>query len=379
MLPMMLPPPHIPEGSQRTRSVAQAGAKTPRSIQAVTFVDIETTGLDRTRHEIVEVAAIRVDLHTLDIQSEYQTRVAPEHLDTADAEALSVCGFSSEAWQGAGTLRDALLSMDPLLDGALVAGHNVTFDWGFLEVGFRRAGLLLPRVDYHRLDTASLAWPLFATGEVASLSLDTLAQHFGLLRPRPHRALADARLALELARRLRERMTCGAGVAALEADERQIIDALLARLQMGRSQYGNWKVVDGRNYPSEAYAEMLDGMHYLAAELVKLRRLERERRRRVYVCHPYADDPRGNTEVVRRISRRLIAEGVVPLAPHLYLPQLLNETTDRELALALCLELLATCDEVRVYGNVVTNGMERELREAKRLGLRAHFVREVLS
>jgi hypothetical protein len=42
-----------------------------------------------------------------------------------------------------------------------------------------------------------------------------------------------------------------------------------------------------------------------------------------------------------------------------------------------CLELLATCDEIRVFGDLVTEGMERELREAKRLGLPAHFVREV--
>ena len=65
------------------------------------------------------------------------------------------------------------------------------------------------------------------------------------------------------------------------------------------------------------------------------------------------------------------------IAPHLYLPQLVDEASRREQALALCLELLGTCDEVRVFGDLVTEGMERELREAKRLGLPAHFVREV--
>jgi len=69
----------------------------------------------------------------------------------------------------------------------------------------------------------------------------------------------------------------------------------------------------------------------------------------------------------------------MPVAPHLYLPQLVDESSEREQALQLCLELLGTCDEVRVYGDSVTEGMERELREAKRLGLHAHFVREVLA
>ena len=77
------------------------------------------------------------------------------------------------------------------------------------------------------------------------------------------------------------------------------------------------------------------------------------------------------------ISQFIIDDGALPIAPHLYLPQLIDETTRREQALALCLELLATCDEVRVFGDLVTEGMERELREAKRLGIHAHFVREV--
>ena len=122
---------------------------------------------------------------------------------------------------------------------------------------------------------------------------------------------------------------------------------------------------------------MLDGLHYTAAELVRRRRIEAVRRRRVYVCHPFANDPAGNIERVRAISKFLIDDGALPIAPHLYLPQLIDETTGREQALALCLELLATCDEVRVFGEIVTEGMERELREAKRLGLPAHFVREL--
>ena len=100
-----------------------------------------------------------------------------------------------------------------------------------------------------------------------------------------------------------------------------------------------------------------------------------QRVRRVYVCHPFASDPEGNIAKVRVLSQGLIAEGVLPIAPHLYLPQLIDEATGREHALSLCLELLATCDEVRVFGDIVTEGMERELREAKRLGILAARVR----
>jgi len=91
----------------------------------------------------------------------------------------------------------------------------------------------------------------------------------------------------------------------------------------------------------------------------------------------FANDPASNIERVRAISQFLIDDGALPIAPHLYLPQLVDEASGREQALALCLELLGTCDEVRVFSELVTEGMERELREAKRLGLPVHFVREV--
>ncbi|MGI5865793.1 MAG: exonuclease domain-containing protein [Myxococcales bacterium] len=357
------------------RDVSRSDVPPPQ--QALAFVDLETTGLDPSRHDILEIAVLRVDARSLEVLAQHDTLVAPERLEDVQPEALSVCGFSKAAWTNAVPLREALLAIAPLLEGALVAGHNVGFDWAFLQAGFARAGLTLPRVDYHRLDTASLAWPLVTSGELSSLSLDGLATLFGLERPRPHRALADARCALEVARRLAERMRIGGRVTALAVDEREICEALLSRLEQGRKQYGPWRVDDGRDYPSEAYVEVLDGLHYVAAELVRRRRAEGARRRRVYVCHPFADDPAGNIERVRVISRQLLDEGLMPVAPHLYLPQLVDESSEREQALQLCLELLGTCDEVRVYGDSVTEGMERELREAKRLGLHAHFVREV--
>jgi DNA polymerase-3 subunit epsilon len=374
MLPALTLPEHEAPALALSRDVPRSDIPQPQ--KAIVFVDLETTGLDPSRHDIVEVAAIRVDARSLEALAEHDTLVAPQRLEDAQPEALAVCGFSKAAWTNAVPLGDALRAIAPLLDGALVAGHNVAFDWAFLEAGFRRAGLTLPQVDYHHLDTASLAWPLVASGELPSLSLDGLATLFGLERPRPHRALADARCALEVARRLAERMRLGGRVTALAADERQSCEALLARLEQGRKQYGPWRVDDGRDDPSEAYAEVLDGLHYVAAELVRQRRVEGSRRRRVYVCHPFANDPAGNIERVRVISRRLLDEGLMPVAPHLYLPQLLEEGSERERALSLCLELLATCDEVRVFGGLVTAGMERELREAKRLGLPAHFIPE---
>lgn len=61
-------------------------------------------------------------------------------------------------------------------------------------------------------------------------------------------------------------------ISALPADERAILESLLDRMEEGRSKYGPWSVEDGRNYPYEALQEVLDCLHYCAAELVRLGR-----------------------------------------------------------------------------------------------------------
>jgi hypothetical protein len=62
----------------------------------------------------------------------------------------------------------------------------------------------------------------------------------------------------------------------------------------------------------------------------------------------------------------LVVEGHLPIAPQLYLPAFLDETTERNLALQFCLRLVALADEVRVYGEP-TAGMRLEIDEARRL------------
>jgi hypothetical protein len=156
------------------------------------------------------------------------------------------------------------------------------------------------------------------------------------------------------------------------SDESTILGLLSERMSEGRRVYGPWQVDDGRRYPREALAEVLDALHYCAAELVRLDRAtptSQPRARKVYVCHPFADDPVANAERVRGICIALLDRGLVPVAPQLYLPQFVDELSGRERALTLCLALLEDCHEVRVYGSTITAGMHREIAHAKSLGI----------
>lgn len=78
------------------------------------FVDVETTGLDPERHELLEVAAVRVHPHTLEPLDHASARVRPGRLADANPRALEVNGYTDEAWRDAVTHRHAR-AMEPAL------------------------------------------------------------------------------------------------------------------------------------------------------------------------------------------------------------------------------------------------------------------------
>ncbi|WP_394845160.1 3'-5' exonuclease [Pendulispora brunnea] len=238
-------------------------------IPPLTFIDLKTTGPDPEAHEIVEIGLIRVDPKTLEVQAEFEALVAPQRLEVADPDALGACGFAPSAWAKARSLREVLAAVFAWIDGAVVAGHHVAFDWAFLEQAFRRLGLARLRADHPRIDTVSLVWPLLAAGKVDSLGLHVVAEHLRIDRPRPYRALADARCALEIARRLRTQIDVGARIDKLVADEKKIVNTLVDRMIAGQKEYGPWHVDDGRNNPREALLEVVDALNYVGAELVR--------------------------------------------------------------------------------------------------------------
>ena len=82
----------------------------------------------------------------------------------------------------------------------------------------------------------------------------------------------------------------------------------------------------------------------------------------VYICSPYRDSPRVNVMRVRQYCKFAVSKGRIPLAP-----QFLSEINERGKAMSMNLELLRLCDEVWVFGERITEGMETEIAHAERL------------
>jgi hypothetical protein len=120
---------------------------------------------------------------------------------------------------------------------------------------------------------------------------------------------------------------------------------------------------------------------YRQAQKAKFRKkYEMTHRKKVYVVSPYAGDVQGNIEAAKRYCRYVIAQGCMPVASHLLYPRILkdDEPEERELGLMFGLALLAMTDEVWVFSeHGISDGMQQEIHEAKRLKKTVRIIREV--
>ena len=90
----------------------------------------------------------------------------------------------------------------------------------------------------------------------------------------------------------------------------------------------------------------------------------------VYICSPPAGEMVKNQKSIRTYCRFAVDTGYVPIAPHIYFPQFMNDRSsrERELTLFMAAILLSKCAELWVFGEEITGGMSIEIRKAKSKG-----------
>ena len=96
------------------------------------------------------------------------------------------------------------------------------------------------------------------------------------------------------------------------------------------------------------------------------------RKKLVYICSPCRGDIEKNIEKAQRYCREAVElwDDVIPIAPHVYFTQFLDDTKPEERAagMDMGLSLLAMCDELWVYGiENPSEGMRNEIEYAAEL------------
>ncbi|MFA6586260.1 MAG: 3'-5' exonuclease [Candidatus Paceibacterota bacterium] len=165
------------------------------------FIDIETTGLDVIKHEIIEIGCV-ITTPKFKVIEKFELKIKPEHIENANPTALKVNHYKEEDWISAYTLKEGMNIFLKKVKDCIMIGQNVAFDVSFLESNFSKIGLE-NTMHYHKLDTISIAWAkLHRKPSIKHFSLREMCKYFDIKNERPHSALSDAYATFELYKKL---------------------------------------------------------------------------------------------------------------------------------------------------------------------------------
>ncbi|GAC1354797.1 MAG: hypothetical protein NVSMB38_34000 [Ktedonobacteraceae bacterium] len=146
-------------------------------------IDTETTGLRPGPDRVIEVACVRV--RGGEAVDSFQTLINP--MRRIPPFIAQFTGITQEMVNDAPTAKEVMPDVMRFIDGAIVVGHNVGFDIGFLSYEAQLIGRAFPP---DGLDTIPLA-RRFCPG-LKRFKLDMVASHLNIPTVNRHRALGDA-------------------------------------------------------------------------------------------------------------------------------------------------------------------------------------------
>lgn len=156
-------------------------------------IDIETTGLDLGKDEIISFACVPIINLKILVRDTFYTLVKPKKYDY---KAMRYHGISKDNLMDAPTFEDVSDRILKTLDGILV-GHTVEFDFQFLKTAFKSLGARFKR---DLIDIAMVERWLSLKREIEGndLSLDNMLATYGLEQYYRHNAAADAFFAAQI-------------------------------------------------------------------------------------------------------------------------------------------------------------------------------------
>lgn len=153
------------------------------------IIDIETTGSHASGNSITEIGVCIHDGEK--VVEEYQTLLNPGVWIPQYITALT--GITNDMIEDAPTFEDVSDKLLELLEDAVFVAHNAQFDYSFIKAEFEAIGI---KWQSKRLCTVRLARKAFPA--MPSYSLGNVCNWLGLHNEQAHRALSDARAAMQL-------------------------------------------------------------------------------------------------------------------------------------------------------------------------------------
>lgn len=172
-----------------------AWRSTQQLLQHVEFVvlDTETTGLRPGSHRVIEIAGVR--LRGGETVNSFQSLLNPAC--RLPPFIMQFTGITQDMVVGAPSAAEVLPNFLQFIDGAILVGHNLGFDIGFLAYEAQLLGHIFP---FDGLDTIPLARRFLPA--LRRFKLDAVATHLKIPASNRHRALGDAKVTAAIFLRL---------------------------------------------------------------------------------------------------------------------------------------------------------------------------------
>jgi len=158
------------------------------------FLDTETTGLDPTEHEIVEIAVIRdnplfIGRNELMLHS----KIKPERPKSMSKKAREINGYNASGWSDAPFMKDVAELIYDYIYGKVIVGSNPKFDISFLDAAFRKhIKNYRPMHRSNYFDIKMLAYEHLAPCGLEKFGQQDILEFLGMSTENSHRALTDA-------------------------------------------------------------------------------------------------------------------------------------------------------------------------------------------
>lgn len=157
--------------------------------------DIETTGLDSSYDEIIEIGAIRIENNK--VVSQFQSLVKPNR--QVNDYITELTGITNDMLIDAPKIKEVLPQFMEFVGNEILIGHNVNFDINFIYDNLYRNNYKVLTNDF--IDTMRLARKLLP--ELSHHRLIDIAEYFNVDYSNNHRSLRDCEITLSIYEKLK--------------------------------------------------------------------------------------------------------------------------------------------------------------------------------
>lgn len=167
----------------------------PLKQQRLVVLDLETSGLDMRRDEVLSIGAVVIEHGAIDLGQQFECTL--QRRDHKVSASVLIHGIAPSAIAAGQAPAEALLDFMAFIGDSPVLAFHAGFDQRMLRRALKQTlGL---RLRHHFFDVAELAPMLCPQAGLMKKGLDAWTQYFDLQVHQRHHASADALVTAELA------------------------------------------------------------------------------------------------------------------------------------------------------------------------------------